>query len=1175
MKRTLKLFAFAMLMICAVCAFAVMANAAGETEGYVLEYTTYDADYPEKCVLNDGTANDLKWYWDEEATTITIRGTSTALDLNPAPDWKAVDNYPWNEYKNLATRVVIEAPITRIADNYALSYMNNVETIVLPDTTVSVSAHYCIFSSNPNLKKICTASNEDKLSDYTFDFRTLSGTAVEILKGSAKTQEITVLLPYEGTAIKIEDADNAAKSLNDFQDITKVTFKYAEGSEGASTADAFIALNDVSATAFAKTAYTADEMPGMPAFGTMKDTRNDYTWTFDGGALTLTTENAWDGIKDLPKSFITYAHEVKSLTLVGTSCIQGVSTVEGSSGFFSVFKNLEAADISGVSQIRVNAFNGCTSLKSVTVGSDAQLGKDAFKDTAITEITLPDNVSFRDNATNTTVFTNCTLTIKTTKDSQTWNLFDGAEGITLVDPNETEPPVVDPDPDTPVDPPVAEPDESKVEMSATARIDGEYITLTTYIDKNPGISGMYYYVYFDDTRLEPCAPVIFSESMVPSYDEDFNEIPGFAFTSGFEPGVDPSTYGSPFHGGVFYSVQDITKTGALATYRFRIKEGTSLDNLTFSFGDYSMANCYNEDLSASFDGIPSVTAAKPMQADTNDDGEINMADLIRLAQYLANWDVYLFGGDVNGDGNISVQDLVHTAQFLAEWDVAVSGGGTAFNGWASAESGAGSPKFTVETELSGSHVFVNVYLNDNPGIAGIRYNIHFDSDYLTPALISMGNEFTPNYDENYNEISGFSFTSGIQAGVDASSYTEYIPSVFYNTSNVTRTGLLARYLFKLNCDPSEIVGMSLFSLGEFELRDQNERLLGITGNYKSIVPIKNAESITLDKASAELTVGDSFTLKATVLPEDTYDTALTWKSSDSAVASVSSSGVVTAHKLGSAYITVSNASGNVSAICTVNVTRMPVSGVSLDIASGLLTTFESYVMKPVITPADATNKNVTYQSSDMSVITVDASGCVKAVGEGTATITVKTEDGGKTASCTFTVTDFAVTVSNGAVVIDGYVFDEENIVIPESIGGMTVTEIGGNAFSENADSLERITIPTTVKKIGESAFDGCDNLKAVLYKGTESDWKKVALGENNSAITAADVYFNYSFKTGDADCDGKVQMPDLVMLAQYFAGWSMYIPDIAAADVNSDGELDVRDVVLLAQYLAGWEVTLG
>ena len=82
-----------------------------------------------------------------------------------------------------------------------------------------------------------------------------------------------------------------------------------------------------------------------------------------------------------------------------------------------------------------------------------------------------------------------------------------------------------------------------------------------------------------------------------------------------------------------------------------------------------------------------------------------------------------------------------------------------------------------------------------------------------------------------------------------------------------------------------------------------------------------------------------------------------------------------------------------------------VTGVSLDKTTLTLAVNDTGKLTATVTPDNATNKNVTWKSSNTSVATVSADGTVTAKNAGTATITVTTADGGKTATCTVTVVD--------------------------------------------------------------------------------------------------------------------------------------------------------------------------
>ena len=164
--------------------------------------------------------------------------------------------------------------------------------------------------------------------------------------------------------------------------------------------------------------------------------------------------------------------------------------------------------------------------------------------------------------------------------------------------------------------------------------------------------------------------------------------------------------------------------------------------------------------------------------------------------------------------------------------------------------------------------------------------------------------------------------------------------------------------------------------------------------------------VRLDKTTISLVEGASETLTATVDPNNATNKAISWKSSDTGVATVDGNGKVTAVKAGSSTITVTTTDGSKTASCAVTVTAKTVSvtGVKLDKTELELVEGEDAQLAATVSPDDASDKSVSWKSSEAGVATVDDSGKVTAVKAGSTTVTVTTTDGSKTATCTVTVT---------------------------------------------------------------------------------------------------------------------------------------------------------------------------
>ena len=174
---------------------------------------------------------------------------------------------------------------------------------------------------------------------------------------------------------------------------------------------------------------------------------------------------------------------------------------------------------------------------------------------------------------------------------------------------------------------------------------------------------------------------------------------------------------------------------------------------------------------------------------------------------------------------------------------------------------------------------------------------------------------------------------------------------------------------------------------------------------------QKVSGISLDTTNMNLYIGDSKTLKATILPYNAYDKTVVWSSSNTSVATVSTSGVVTAKGEGTTTITVKTQDGNYTATCNVNVSVIHVNGITLNKTSLNMTKGDTQQLSATITPSNAYNKSVIWSSDNENVAQVSSNGKITAKGKGTTIITVKSADGGHTATCEVVVKEAQLTVS--------------------------------------------------------------------------------------------------------------------------------------------------------------------
>lgn len=161
------------------------------------------------------------------------------------------------------------------------------------------------------------------------------------------------------------------------------------------------------------------------------------------------------------------------------------------------------------------------------------------------------------------------------------------------------------------------------------------------------------------------------------------------------------------------------------------------------------------------------------------------------------------------------------------------------------------------------------------------------------------------------------------------------------------------------------------------------------------------EDITIT-GTKTVNVGSTTTLFATVSPDNATDKTVTWSSSDTSIATVSSSGVVTGVKAGTATITAKAGGKSDTKTITVEAASVVVTSVSISGASSVKVG-KTITLTATVNPENATDKTVTWTSTDTSVATVSESGVV--TGKKAGSTTIKASAGGKSGTKTITVNE--------------------------------------------------------------------------------------------------------------------------------------------------------------------------
>lgn len=229
------------------------------------------------------------------------------------------------------------------------------------------------------------------------------------------------------------------------------------------------------------------------------------------------------------------------------------------------------------------------------------------------------------------------------------------------------------------------------------------------------------------------------------------------------------------------------------------------------------------------------------------------------------------------------------------------------------------------------------------------------------------------------------------------------------------------------------------------------------------------ESVTISMPSAELEIGRTLELSATVTPPGATNKDISWSSTNSSVASVSAAGLVTALSEGTTTITAS-ADGK-KGECEVSVVKaaIAVTEVKLDKTELTLYEGEEETLTASVLPDDATDKTIVWTSSDNSIATFE-SGKVKAVGKGIAKITASA--GGKSASC--------------------------DIEVLRPVSGISLNKTTLEIPLEKTETLTANIIPADATPRGEITWSSSNTDVATVDAGTVT-----ALSMGSTTITAS------------------------------------------------------------------------
>ena len=311
--------------------------------------------------------------------------------------------------------------------------------------------------------------------------------------------------------------------------------------------------------------------------------------------------------------------------------------------------------------------------------------------------------------------------------------------------------------------------------------------------------------------------------------------------------------------------------------------------------------------------------------------------------------------------------------------------------------------------------------------------------------------------------------------------------------------------------------------------------------FCSVTILQPVEGMTLSETEVTARIGDKVQLRATVTPDNATNQNVTWKSSNTKVATVTDNGLVTMKGAGTAsIICTSEDNPAVQAFCNVTVLK-PVTNVTLDIESKEMYVGENFRLTYLVTPQDASTPEVEWMSTNNSVVAVDITGMLSAKAVGQAEIIIKSVDGSYLDLCTIVVKqkptnvklsvtdlvmnkgeyfymDAVVTPANATK--EGLVWEsvDNNIVTVSSTGRVTAKAAGQTVIMVKTDNGATSYCTVTV-------LEAVTALEITPDKATMDVGEKLQLYTEFTPATASntDVYWSSSDEDiATVDKDGEV-----------------------------------------------------
>ena len=291
--------------------------------------------------------------------------------------------------------------------------------------------------------------------------------------------------------------------------------------------------------------------------------------------------------------------------------------------------------------------------------------------------------------------------------------------------------------------------------------------------------------------------------------------------------------------------------------------------------------------------------------------------------------------------------------------------------------------------------------------------------------------------------------------------------------NATNTTLKWKITPENVLKPTAVPGQfTTQQVGEALVRAEAADGSGITAECKVVVKPRLVQSISLNATQKELIIGDSFTLTATLSPENATNHNVIWKLVSGDAISLSNTGVIQAKKVGEALVRAEAADGSgITAECKIVVKPRLVQAISLNATQKNLVIGDSFTLTATLSPENATNRNVIWKLVSGDAISLSNTGVIQAKKVGEALVRAEAADGSSiSAEC-------KVVVKPRLVQAISLKLEKDTVAVGEHF---TVTADVLPKNATNSTLQWSVSAPLLLKHLGAGSFEALKTGSATI-----------------------------------------------------------------------------------------------